>query len=61
MKVCEKVGIDMTSIDGFFHAFRRKFARNYVKEGGNLFYLQQVMGHSSLQTTRGYVTASEMN
>jgi site-specific recombinase XerD len=33
MKVCEKLGIDMKSIDGFFHAFRRKFARNYVREG----------------------------
>jgi integrase/recombinase XerD len=59
MKICEGLGIDMKSIDGFFHAFRRKFARNYVREGGNLFYLQQVMGHSSLQTTRGYVSASE--
>jgi integrase/recombinase XerD len=58
-KVCGTLGIDMRDIDGFFHAFRRKFARNYVREGGNLFYLQQVMGHSSLQTTRGYVTASE--
>jgi site-specific recombinase XerD len=59
MKGCRKLGIDMGGVDGCFHAFRRKFARNYVRRGGNVIYLQQVMGHSSLQTTRGYVTASE--
>jgi integrase/recombinase XerD len=59
MKVCGELGIDLGGVDGCFHAFRRKFARNYVRQGGNVFYLQQVMGHSSLQTTRGYVTASE--
>ena len=52
MKVCRKLEIDLGGVDGCFHAFRRKFARNYVKCGGNVIYLQQVMGHSSLQTTR---------
>jgi len=51
----DKLGID--GIDGAFHAFRRKFARNYTKSGGNLFYLQQAMGHSNLATTKVYVDA----
>ena len=51
--VCERVGV--SRVDGCFHAFRRKFAKNYVREGGNVFYLQQVMGHEDIQTTRGYV------
>lgn len=49
------VGVDKNAIDGFFHAFRRKFARSYVKTGGNLFYLQTAMGHSTLQMTKRYV------
>lgn len=49
------VGVDKNDIDGFFHAFRRKFARSYVKTGGNLFYLQAAMGHATLQMTKHYV------
>jgi len=59
MKVCRNLGIDLEGVAGCFHAFRKKFARNYVRCGSNVIYLQQVMGRSSLQTTRGYITASE--
>jgi integrase/recombinase XerD len=38
-----------------FHTLRHTFAYNYVRNGGNLFYLQKALGHSSLQTTRRYV------
>lgn len=58
-KVCRKLDIDMDNIDGAFHAFRRTFARNYVKQGGNLMYLQQVMGHTTLGMTKAYVHADE--
>lgn len=47
-------GIEVTSI----HAFRRTFATMYVENGGNLFALQQLMGHSKLETTRKYVNLS---
>lgn len=49
------VGVERSEFHGFFHAFRRKFARSYVKTGGNLFYLQTVMGHTTLQMTKHYV------
>jgi integrase/recombinase XerD len=38
-----------------FHTFRRTFARQYLKQGGNLFYLQASLGHTRLETTRRYV------
>jgi len=38
-----------------FHAFRRKFARNYLKNGGNLMYLMKAMGHSKITTTQLYL------
>jgi integrase/recombinase XerD len=53
--VFAKVGVDKADIDHFFHSFRRKFARNYVKNGGNVVYLQQAMGHSSLAMTKHYI------
>ncbi len=44
-------GINVSSI----HAFRRTFATMYIQNGGNLFALQQLLGHSKLETTRKYV------
>ncbi|WP_273484718.1 tyrosine-type recombinase/integrase [Desulforamulus ruminis] len=37
------------------HTFRHTFAKTYLVNGGNLFALQQIMGHSKLDTTRKYV------
>ncbi|HEY8559466.1 MAG TPA: tyrosine-type recombinase/integrase [Pyrinomonadaceae bacterium] len=38
-----------------FHKFRHTFASCYVRDGGNVFYLQRVLGHTDLQTTKIYV------
>jgi len=55
-----KVGVSKDSIDHCFHSFRRKFARNYIKQGGNIKYLQNAMGHSSLAMTSHYVSDIEI-
>jgi integrase/recombinase XerD len=52
-RLCHRLGIN--GFDGSFHAFRRCFAKNYLRQGGNLFYLQQTLGHSKVETTRRYV------
>ena len=40
------------------HAFRHSFALNYVRQGGSVFHLQKVLGHSSLEMTRRYASLS---
>ena len=55
IRVCEKLDVPIKDVDGFFHMFRRKFATSYVKHGGNLMYLQHVMGHKTLQMTKAYI------
>lgn len=42
------------------HMLRHTFATYYYKATGNLLKLSQLLGHSSIQTTRRYVHASEL-
>ena len=52
-RLMERLGIK--GFDGSFHAFRRFFARNYVRSGGNVFYLQRMLGHTTLTMSKKYV------
>lgn len=38
-----------------FHSLRHSFATNFIKNGGDLFVLKSMLGHSSLNTTGIYV------
>ena len=41
------------------HTLRHTFAINFLREGGNLFELQQLMGHTNLTVLRRYVALAE--
>jgi len=41
--------------EGAFHAFRRTFATNYIRNGGNALVLQRLLGHTTLQQANAYV------
>lgn len=49
----KSLGIE--GVDSAFHAFRRFFGKNYLKNGGNLVYLQRLFGHANITTTKMYV------
>lgn len=50
-KYCKKRGSTKTSI----HGLRHSFALNWIRNGGNQFKLQKILGHSTLDMTRRYV------
>jgi site-specific recombinase XerD len=43
------------------HTLRHTFAVNYLRGGGNVFELQQLMGHSDLETLSRYVKLAQVD
>jgi integrase/recombinase XerD len=52
--LCKRLGFEPPRRT--LHACRHTFALNYVRKGGSVFHLQKVLGHTSLEMTRRYVS-----
>ena len=51
--LCARLGI--TGVRVSFHTLRHSFAVEYLKAGGNVLYLQRILGHTTLEMTNRYV------
>jgi integrase/recombinase XerD len=56
-KLCREQGVN--GVRTSWHTLRHGFALNHVRQGGDVFSLQRMMGHSSLEITRRYVNMNE--
>lgn len=48
-------GLGITGVRVSFHSVRHTFAKNYVRSGGNIFYLMKQLGHTNLAMSKRYV------
>lgn len=51
VRYCNHRGVNHANI----HGLRHNFAKGWVQSNGNMFALQKILGHSSLDMTRKYV------
>jgi integrase/recombinase XerD len=43
------------------HTLRHTFSVNYLRAGGNLFYLSKILGHTSIKTTERYLQSLDVS
>jgi len=52
-ELCSRLGI--SGVRCSFHTLRHTFSVGYLRNGGNLFYLSKILGHTSVKTTERYL------
>jgi integrase/recombinase XerD len=53
-QLCRKLGF--APPERTIHALRHTFALNYIRRGGSQFHLMKILGHTSMEMTRKYVS-----
>lgn len=56
-RIAERAGVAQANC----HRFRHTFAINFLRNGGNVYALQELLGHSDLETVRIYLKLADLD
>lgn len=56
-RIAARAGVQAANI----HRFRHTFAINFLRNGGNIYALQDLLGHSDLETVRIYLKLADLD
>ena len=58
-KTCQEAGLAGTGLS--LHSLRHTFARSYLVNGGDVFSLQRILGHTTLDMVKRYVALADVD